>query len=90
MFTSKRISLSACCLSLVVLFAGSGCLHGKKNAKPKESSAIAGDMESEFKRRFVDKRATELTAQGVTPEAARAQANEEFRVRYGATQAAGK
>ena len=90
MFTSKRFSLSALCLGLVVLAASSGCLHGKKNAKPKESWAIATEMEADFKRRFVDKRAAELTARGVAPEAAQAQANEEFRARYSAVQAAGK
>lgn len=62
----------------------SGCgLFSKKDAKPKESSAIAADVEETFHRRWMDKRVSELTAQGIEANAARAQAENEFRERYG-------
>jgi hypothetical protein len=66
-----------------------GCLHSKKNPKPKES-AIAAETEASFRQRFVDKRAGELVAQGLAAETARTQALEEFKVRYVYTTAAGK
>ncbi len=89
MFTSIRIFLTVLSLGLVLATTG-GCFHWGKNAKPKESSAIASEVEAGFKQRFVDKRAGELTAQGVGPEAARAKATEEFRAKYGFTGAAQK
>jgi hypothetical protein len=48
----------------------------------KESSAIAADVEESFRKRWVDKRATELATSGTTADAARAQAEGEFRERY--------
>jgi hypothetical protein len=90
MFTSKRIFRSAFCLSCLAIAMCSGCFHSKKDAKPKESTAIASEVEAGFKQRFMDKRVGELTAQGLAPEAARAQANGEFRDKYGATSAAQK
>jgi hypothetical protein len=90
MFTSKRVAFSALSLSCLALALSSGCLHGKKNAKPKESTEIASEVEAGFKQRFMEKRVTELTAQGVAAEAARVRANDEFRAKYGATTAAQK
>ena len=90
MFISKRTTSSVLSLCCLVLALNSGCSYFKKSSEPKPSGAIASEMEAEFKQRFVDKRAGELAAQGVAPEAARTQANEEFRVRYGATTAAQK
>ena len=69
-------------LSLLSLNLLSGCLFSKKASKPKENPAIAAELEASFMQRTVDKRAAELTAKGMTPEAARAQAVEEFRVQY--------
>ena len=76
-------------LLLAVAFVP-GCLHSKKNAKPKENPAIAAETDENFRIRFMDKRVAELTGQGVVAEAARAQAAEEFKARYGYTSAAKK
>jgi hypothetical protein len=73
-------------LSLAVLLAAavlsSGCVFGKRGSRPKESSAIASEVEETYRRRWVDQRVRELTAQGATAEAARNQAENEFRERY--------
>ncbi|MSU23934.1 MAG: hypothetical protein EXS32_08955 [Opitutus sp.] len=83
----KRLLLP-CLLLAAVLSAG--CLHSKKTAKPKDSSALASDLEESFKQRWVEKRTAELVAQGTTADAARPQAIAEFRVQYGFTSAAQK
>ena len=67
-------------LAASALVFSTGCVFGKK--KPKESSAIAGEVEETFRRRWVDKRVGELVAQGTAAEAARTQAETEFRERY--------
>jgi hypothetical protein len=90
MFTTKRLSLSFLCLASFALAVGGGCFHFKKNATPKENPALASEVEEGFKLRWVDKRAGELVAQGLTNEAARAQATEEFRGKYPYTHAAEK
>lgn len=77
-------------LCLLGLLAFPGCFFSRKTAKPKENQAIAAEMEADFKVRWIDKRATELTTQGLTPDAARAQATDEFKVRYSYTTAAQK
>jgi hypothetical protein len=80
--------------SFFVLFATlvllTSCSHFKKSQKPKENPAIAADTDENFRQRFVDKRAAELVAQGVSADAARTQAAEEFKARYGYTSAAKK
>ena len=65
------------------LVLATGCLFSRKSNRPKESSAISSEVEATFHQRFLEKRVAELTAQGVAPEAARAQAEKEFRDRYG-------
>jgi hypothetical protein len=70
-------------LLITVLALCPGCVFSKKNSKPKENTAVATETEQTFKQRFVDKRATELTTQGIAPEDARTQALQEFRARYG-------
>jgi len=77
-------------LALLTAFCASGCHFWKKNPKPKENAAIAADVEEGFKLRWVERRAGELTAKGVNAEAARQQADAEFRERYGYTGAAHK
>lgn len=68
---------------VAALSLASGCgMFSKKNAGPKENPAIASDVEETFRRRWMDKRVGELTAQGMTPDTARAQADKEFRDRY--------
>lgn len=76
-------------ISATVLLS-SGCLFSKKTKKPKENPAIAADTDENFRQRFLDKRVAELTAAGQSADAARAQAAEEFKARYGYTSAAKK
>lgn len=72
---TKRLLPS--CLVLTLLLA-SGCLFSKKSGTPRESSQIAGEMEENFKRRWIEKRASELVAQRTPADAAQAQATREF------------
>ena len=74
----------------LVLALSSGCLFSKKSAKPKESTAIASEVEEGFRQRWVEKRAAELVAQGAVTDAARTQAIGEFRERFSYTRAAQK
>jgi hypothetical protein len=61
----------------------------KKNpSAPKESKTTATDVEKEFMGRWIDKRSADLVAQGLTPDAAHAQAVAEFKVQYNYTDAA--
>ena len=84
----KRVLLCSLVLTAVCL---TGCLgFGSKNKKPKESKAIASQVDEEFKQRWIEKRAGELMTRGVSPDIARGQAIEEFRLNYGYTSAAGK
>jgi hypothetical protein len=69
-------------LGIALLSCSSGCLFSKKSNRPKESSAIAADVEASFRRRWIDKRLTELAAQGLAGDAARAQAEKEFGEKY--------
>lgn len=76
----KRLSLAL--LATTVLLS-SGCgVFSRKRSEPKESKAIAADVEETFRRRWVEKRAGELAAQGTEANAARTQAENEFRERY--------
>lgn len=74
----SRLLLSCIVFALPLL---SGCLFSK-NRKPKESRAIAGEVEETFKRRWIDQRVTELAAQGLAAEAARTQATQEFETKF--------
>lgn len=65
-----------------VLVLSAGCMFSKKNRKPKESSAIASEVEETFKRRWTDQRVADLVAAGVAANAAAAQAAREFDERY--------
>lgn len=80
--------LFACLLLLAALSAG--CLFSKKPAAPKENTAPAAETEQILMQRSIDKRVAELVAQGLTADAARAQATTEFKDRYGYTSAAKK
>lgn len=68
------------CLILPVLLT-SGCWWHRKS-KPKEITALASDVEAGFKERYMEKRTSELTAQGLRIDVARQQALDEFRARY--------
>mgnify|MGYP001547494838 CR=1 FL=1 len=84
----KRLPLI--CLSLFISTAFSGCLFSKRSSGPKENPAIAASVEAKFKVRWLEQREAVLTAGGVTPGAAQAQAENEFRERYSYTSAARK
>ena len=75
-------------LAIAAVFSA-GCLHLKKSP-PKPSESLTGEVEADFKVRWVDKRAAELVAQGLAAGAAHAQATVEFKERYGFTGAAQK
>jgi hypothetical protein len=75
----KRLLLS--CLALAAVLS-SGCMIFKKSSKPKDS-INSNEVENTFRQRWIDKRAAELLAQGQAAEAARTQATDEFRARYG-------
>ena len=77
-------------LSCLTLALTTGCLFSKKSAKPKESSAIASEVDESFRKRWTERRVAELVAQGKAADAARTQADSEFRERYEFTQAAKK
>lgn len=78
------------CYLCITALCFSGCLFSKKGSRTKENSAIAAEVEESFRRRWIEKRAAELTAQGTTPDAARTRADAEFRERYEFTRAAGQ
>jgi hypothetical protein len=83
----KRLCLL--CLAALVLTSASGChFFRKKHPKVKETSIIGTDTEMEFKRRWTERRVSELTARGTTAERARQQAEEEFQTRFSYTNAA--
>lgn len=87
----KRLLLA---LVSSTLLLSAGCsMFSKKNKEPsdrpvveKESKSPAADNEEVLRRRWVDKRAAELAAQGTEATAARAQAEREFSERYGFNQ----
>lgn len=82
---TKRLSLL--CLA-VLIGLSAGCLFSRKSRKASESSSITAETEQSLKQHWIDKRVTELTAQGVKPDAARQQATEEFRQKFEYTSAA--
>jgi hypothetical protein len=71
------LSLLAAALAL-----SSGCLFSKKSSRAKESNAIAADVEETYHKRWMEKRVGELTAQGTAADAARSQAETEFREKF--------
>mgnify|MGYP001549146339 CR=1 FL=1 len=74
----KRLLLPV--LALAAVFLG-GCLHSKKNSSPKDST-ITGEVETDFRQRWIDKRAAELVSQGKAESVARTQAATEFHDQY--------
>lgn len=77
-------------LGLVTIALSSGCVFSKKAHRAKESSAISADVEESFRKRWVEKRSGELAAQGAQADAARTQAEGEFRERYAFTRSGQK
>jgi hypothetical protein len=75
----------------LALVATSGChmFSKKKNpSAPTGSKTAAADVEKDFMHRWIDKRTSDLVAQGSSPDAALAQATAEFKVRFNYTDAA--
>lgn len=81
LFTPMTKRLLLCFLAIAVALS-TGCLFSKKSRKPKESSAIATEVETEFRQRWVAKRVSELTAQGFAAAAAQQQATQEFNEKF--------
>ena len=77
-------------VGIITLALCTGCLFSRKAQRAKESTAISADVEESFRKRWVDKRVAELAAQGTVADAARTQAETEFRDRYGYTRAGKK
>ncbi|MEY4941792.1 MAG: hypothetical protein RIQ93_3527 [Verrucomicrobiota bacterium] len=76
---TKRLFHASLVFALVL---SSGCLFSRKSGAPKESSSISGEVEANFKRRWVDRRTAELVAQRTPADAALAQATREFGEKY--------
>ncbi|MGA2015345.1 MAG: hypothetical protein ABSH26_00205 [Opitutaceae bacterium] len=73
------------------LLANSAChLFSKKRnpVAPKESPTMAIDVEKDFMHRWIDKRSSDLVAQGKAPADARAQAVAEFKSKFSYTDVA--
>jgi len=77
------------CLAALCLGASTGCFLSRKSAQTLEGTSTVAEMEQNFRHRWIEKRSAELTP-GLAPSAAREQAAEEFRMRYGFTSAGRK
>jgi hypothetical protein len=77
----KRIFIFALVLGSLLF---SGCWHWKwkRSPKPKEITAIATDVEDNFRQRWMEKRTGELVQQGMRIDIARQQAIDEFQAKY--------
>ena len=72
----KRLLPAALCLLIICLAAS---LQDKPKTRPAdESPAVATSVEKDFKVRWVEKRSSDLIGQGVSADAAHAQAVSEF------------
>jgi hypothetical protein len=70
------------------LLANSGCHMFSKNKNPvapKESKNLATDTEKDFMQRWIEKRTNDLTAKGMSQDAAHAQAVADYRTTYSYT-----
>jgi hypothetical protein len=81
----KRLTLPLS--AALLLLACSGCLFHRKSAAkapadPKPSPYISSEVKAQFEERWVEKRTGDLVAQGVAPDAAKAQAEAEYKQRF--------
>jgi hypothetical protein len=83
----KRLFPSAVAVSVLALCGG--CLFPKNFSKQKKDTHVSADMEKEFQARWMEKRVGDLTAQGMSPAAAQAQAQAEYDAKYSYTRPAG-
>lgn len=78
-------------LTLVLATLGlAGCSSLTKEGRAERKKNVALDVEEGFRQRWIEQRAIALINRGVSPDLARAQAIEEFRLNYGYTRAAGQ
>lgn len=75
-------STTLVCLAVLVLGSASGCNLFRKSKKPKQNPAIAAELETDFRQRWIDRRAAELKSQGVETPAAGEQAMKEFSEKF--------
>lgn len=78
----KLKSLLISCLAALILGSASGCNFFRKSKRPKPNPHIAAEVETGFRQRWVDRRATELTTAGTDAAAAQEQAAAEFREKF--------
>lgn len=79
---TRRLLLASLTL-LLVLSSGCSLLSRNKSEKPpKESKVPAQDVAAGFKKRWLDKRVAELTAQGQSASVAQARAEQEFAANF--------
>jgi len=85
----KRLAPLPCALLLLIT---SGCLFHRKSAakEPKPSPYISTEVETQFEQRWEEKRTGDLVAAGVSPDAAKAQAEAEFKQKFAYAQPAPK
>ncbi len=76
MKSTFTLLLAALCLG------ATGCHVFSRSKKPKPDPAIAADVEASFHQRWIERRTAELAAKGAAAEAARQQAEKEFREKY--------
>ena len=68
----------------LLLLPTSGCLFHRKKAEkePKPTPYISTEVEKQFEQRWEEKRTGDLVAAGMSPDAAKIQAESEFRQKY--------
>ena len=71
--------LTLCCLTL---FLATGCLFSKGSDRAKRRTPVTAEVQETFQKRWVDRRVSELVAQGTEAGVARAQAEREFHATY--------
>jgi hypothetical protein len=84
---TKRLVLP---LLLLVALGLAGCSSAAREARAERKKDVALEVEESFRQRWIEQRAAALVNRGVSPDLARAQAIEEFRLNYGYTRAGEK
>lgn len=82
---TKRILILSLAFTTLAL---AGCQSWRKENRAKGNKAVVAEVEESFRQRWIERRAAELMNRGVSPNLARSQAIEEFRLNYGFTGAA--
>lgn len=82
LFMKLKSSTLFCLAAALIVSSTSGCNLFRRSKKPKENPAIAAEVETEYRLRWVDRRTGELVAQGKDAGTAKNQAEMEFGERY--------